>query len=404
MIRNNLQDKSTCPTMLTKTLKNVASAIAMVFLAHPLALPELRGMQGASGRDDVSQGRQNAITRAVAKCSSAVVGINVTEIREQVYRDPFADDPFFQQFLRRREYVQRFNVHGVGSGFIISRDGYVLTNDHVAGKASKVVITMTDGKKFDAKVVGSDAVSDVALLKIDGVNLPYLELANSEEVIVGEWTIAFGNPFGLFDNNAKPTVTVGVVSNTGVNFTQPDYSGEERVYKGMIQTDAAISSGNSGGPLVNAEGEVIGINTVIYSTAQSSRGAGSIGIGFAIPINRVNSIVKRLKEDGKIERNFWTGMRLQEINQEVAEYYDLEKTEGILVTRIAGNSPADKAGLEPGDIITAINGVPVANDNDLNLAILDGEVGQKIVLAVRRNKETMKLTMTLEKAPGGVRD
>lgn len=403
-IRNNFQEESTCQTMLTRTIKNVVSAIAMALLSHPLALPELRAMPGTSVSDDISQGRQNAITRAVAKCSSAVVGINVTEIREQVYRDPFADDPFFQQFLRRREYVQRYKVHGVGSGFIISKDGFVLTNDHVAGKASKVVITMTDGKKFDAKVVGSDAVSDVALLKIDGANLPYLELANSEDVIVGEWTIAFGNPFGLFDYNAKPTVTVGVVSNTGVNFTQPDYSGEERVYKGMIQTDAAISSGNSGGPLVNAVGEVIGINTVIYSTAQSASGAGSIGIGFAIPINRVNSIVKRLKEDGKIDRNFWTGMRLQEITQEIAEYYDLKQAEGILVTRIAGNSPADKAGLEPGDIIIAINGEQVVNNNDLNLAILDGVVGQKITMTILRNKETMKLTMTLEKAPGGMRD
>lgn len=391
--------------MHTRTLKNIVVAIAMALILHPPALPEMRGMQPSAQANDISQGRQNAITRAVTKCSSAIVGINVTEIRQQVYTEPyFFDDPWLQRFFRRREYIQRYKVHGVGSGFIISKDGYVLTNDHVAGKASKVVITMTNGKKYDAKIIGSDAVSDVALLKIDGENLPYLTLSNSDEVMVGEWTIAFGNPFGLFDNNAKPTVTVGVVSNMGVNFTQPDLSGVERVYKGMIQTDAAISSGNSGGPLVNAEGEVIGINTVIYSTAQSSRGAGSIGIGFAIPINRVSDIVKRLKEDGKIDRNFWTGMSLQEINREVAEYYNLEKTEGILVTRIAGNGPADKAGLEPGDIITAVDGSPVVNTNDVNLAILDGVVGQKISISILRNAEEKNFTMTLEKASGEWRD
>lgn len=391
--------------MHTRTLKNIASAIALALISHPLASLETYGMPPTAVADEISQGRQNAITRAVAKCSSAIVGISVTEIRQHVYSDPnFFDDPWLQRFFRRREYIQRYKVHGVGSGFIISKDGYVLTNDHVAGKASKVVITMTNGKKYDAKIIGSDAVSDVALLKIDGENLPYLELTNSDEVMVGEWTIAFGNPFGLFDNNAKPTVTVGVVSNVGVNFTQPDLSGDERVYKGMIQTDAAISSGNSGGPLVNAEGKVIGINTVIYSTAQSSRGAGSIGIGFAIPINRVSDIVKRLKEDGTIDRNFWTGMSLQEINREVAEYYNLEKTEGILVTRIAGNGPADKAGLEPGDIITDVDGSPVLNTNDVNLAILDGVVGQKISIGILRNAERKNLTMTLEKAPGERRD
>ena len=162
----------------------------------------------------------------------------------------------FQQYFGRK---QKQEIKGLGSGFIISEDGYILTNDHVAGKASKVVITMTNGKKFDAKIIGSDPTSDVALLKIDGNNFPFVELGNSDDLIVGEWAIAFGNPFGLFDINSKPTVTVGVISNINVNLGLQD----DKVYKGMIQTDAAISSGNSGGPLVNGLGQVIGINSTI---------------------------------------------------------------------------------------------------------------------------------------------
>ncbi|MBK6418219.1 MAG: trypsin-like peptidase domain-containing protein [Ignavibacteria bacterium] len=190
---------------------------------------------------------------------------------------------------------------------------------------------------------------------------------------VGEWAIAFGNPFGLFDNNAKPTVTVGVVSNVGVSFTQPGEGGEDRVYKNMIQTDAAISSGNSGGPLVNALGEVIGVNTVIYSTSQSARGSGSIGIGFAIPINRVKAIVDRLQKDGSIRRDFWTGMKLSAIDENVARYFKLSGTDGVLVSEVATDGPADDAGIEPGDVIIAINGRPTLRDEDVNIAILDGK-------------------------------
>jgi serine protease Do len=248
-------------------------------------------------------------------------------------------------------------------------------------------------------------VSDVAVLKIEGSGFPFLALANSDDVEVGEWAIAFGNPFGLFDINAKPTVTVGVVSNMGVNFTQPDQTGEERVYKNMIQTDAAISSGNSGGPLVNALGEVIGVNTVIYSTSQSMRGAGSIGIGFAIPINRVKRIVDRLRKDGTIRRDFWTGMNVSGIDETVQRYFKLPSTEGVIVTEVATGGPADDAGIEPGDVIIAVNGKPTPRDEDVNIAILDGEVNQKVVLTVKRGNETKELSMILEERPrsGSVR-
>ncbi|MEP7235537.1 MAG: trypsin-like peptidase domain-containing protein, partial [Ignavibacteriota bacterium] len=259
-----------------------------------------------SANDNVTSSRHNAITRAVAIASPAVVGINVTAIREQQYYDPFADfsnDPMFRQFFgnqRRGGYTQKYKVEGLGSGFIISPDGFILTNDHVAGNATKIIVTTTGGKQYDAKLIATDPIQDVALVKIEAENLPFLKLGNSEDLSIGEWAIAMGNPFGLFKLNDKPTVTVGVISNTGVNLGLE----QGKNYRGMIQTDAAISSGNSGGPLLNANGEVIGINAVIRSTAQSNEGAGSIGLGFAIPINKVKTIIEDFRSGKKINRNF----------------------------------------------------------------------------------------------------
>lgn len=396
----------------------VVAALLLALASHPLALAlgansSLPHTIPVSARpaDDVGQSRRNAITKAVSVCSPAIVGINVTETRTQVYQDPFSDlfiDPFFEQFFgnRRRNYRQDYEVRSLGSGFLISPDGYILTNDHVAGGATKIVVTLTDGTKHDAKIIGTDMVTDVTVLKIEGSGFPYIKLANSDDLAVGEWAIAFGNPFGLFDNNAKPTVTVGVVSNVGVSFTQPSENGETRVYRNMIQTDAAISSGNSGGPLVNANGEVIGVNTVIYSTANSSRGSGSIGIGFAIPINRVRKIVDRLKSGGAIDRDFWTGMKLESITEQVRKYFRLKTTDGVLVSEIADGGPAEKAGIEPGDVIIAVDGKPTLRDEDVDIAILDGEVNQRLELSVRRGDETLTLGLVLKKRPrsGGVRN
>lgn len=399
-------------------LRRLFATVAAVLAAHPLALVQAsplpapyRSAASAVLPDEIGQSRRNAITKAVAVCSPAIVGINVTETRTQVYQDPFSDffaDPMFEQFFgnRRRNYQRNYEVRSLGSGFLISADGYIVTNDHVAGGATKIVVTLTDGSKHNAKIIGTDLVSDVTVLKIEGSGFPHLKLGSSDDLAVGEWAIAFGNPFGLFDNNAKPTVTVGVVSNVGVSFTQPSEAGETRVYRNMIQTDAAISSGNSGGPLVNANGEVIGVNTVIYSTANSNRGAGSIGIGFAIPINRVKRIVDRLKNGGLIDRDFWTGMTLETITEEVKKYFRLASTDGVLVSEVASDGPADDAGIEPGDVIIAVEGKPTLRDEDVDIAILDGEVNQRLELTVRRGDETRKLSLTLKKRPrsGGVRN
>jgi serine protease Do len=399
--------------MKNTPIQRFLAALWLSLAAHPmsmLATPP-SGAYAVATQEDIGQGRRNAITRAVTLCSPAIVGINVTETRTQVYRDPFEGffaDPFLDQFYgdRSRSYTRDYEVRSLGSGFLISKDGYIVTNDHVAGGATKIVVTLTDGSKYNAAVVGTDMVTDVTLLKIDGSGFPFLGLANSDDIAVGEWAIAFGNPFGLFDNNSKPTVTVGVVSNQGVSFMQPAQTGEVRVYRNMIQTDAAISSGNSGGPLVNANGQVIGVNTVIYSTANSSRGAGSIGIGFAIPINRVKRIVDRLKSGGVIDRDFWTGMKLETITESVRKYFQLKTTDGVLVHQVSADGPAEQAGIEPGDVIIAIDGKPTLRDEDVDIAILDGEVNQKLALTVRRAEQQKSMTLTLKKRPrsGGVRN
>ncbi|MDP2366385.1 MAG: trypsin-like peptidase domain-containing protein, partial [Ignavibacteria bacterium] len=282
---------------------------------------------------------------------------------------------------------------GLGSGFIISPDGYIITNHHVAGNASKIVVTTTDGKKFDAEIIGSDKTSDVALLKIKGKDFPYLKMANSDNIITGEWAIAFGNPFGLFDLNAKPTVTVGVISNSGINFVQ-----EDRIYRGMIQTDAAISSGNSGGPLVNALGEVIGINTVIFSTAQSGKGAGSIGIGWAIPINRVKKMVDIIEKNKKINRSYYLGLDVRELDDEIARYLKVKANEGVVVIAVDNRSPVEKSGIEPGDIILEINGTKILRDQDYLLAINDGIVGETMKFLILRDDKKFEKQIILEQA------
>ena len=338
--------------------------------------------------DDISHSRRNIITETVRKVSPAVVGINVIEIQE--IRNPFGSffyDPFFRQFFGDRRSRTR-EVIELGSGYIISPEGYIITNDHVAGNASRITVTLTDGKSYDAELIGSDPVSDIALLKIDGEKFPYIEPGNSDEIIIGEWVIALGNPFGLFEVNDKPTVTVGVISATGMN-REPI---NDRYYLNMIQTDAAINGGNSGGPLVNSLGEVIGMNTLIFTAGSQ----GSIGLGFAIPINKVKTIIEELKEKGKINRDFEIGMRIQSIDESIAKYYNLERTKGVIITKIFSGAPADKAGLQVGDIIFKINEFQINNDNTIFGVFYEFRSGQLIdILIVRDNKEMHK-KMTLE--------
>ena len=341
--------------------------------------------------DEISKSRKNILTQTVENVSPSVVGINVIEIKQ--YRDPFFsffDDPFFRQFFGDRGSTNR-EVKGLGSGYIISPDGYIVTNDHVAGHATEVKVTLTDGRTFEAEVIGTDMASDICLIKIDGENLPYIKPGNSDDIIIGEWVIALGNPFGLFELNEKPTVTVGVVSASGMNLEPIN----ERYYLNMIQTDAAINGGNSGGPLVNSLGEIIGMNTLIFTAGGSS---GSIGLGFAIPINKIISIVEELKEHGKINRDFEIGMRIQSIDEGIATYYDLNDTKGVIVTKVYRNSPADIGGIEVGDIITEINDYKINNENTIFGVFHEFRTGQVIDVKIIRDHNKLTKQMKLERS------
>jgi serine protease Do len=338
---------------------------------------------------DITNSRRNILTETVQKVSPAVVGINVIEIRQ--FRDPFGsffDDPFFRQFFGNRpNYNQR--VKGLGSGYIISPDGYIITNDHVAGNATEITISMTNGKHFQARIVGTDPVSDICLLKIDAENLPYLPLGNSEDIIIGEWVIALGNPFGLFDLNDQPTVTVGVISAAGMNLEPIN----NRYYLNMLQTDAAINGGNSGGPLVNSLGEVIGMNTLIYTAGAQ----GNIGLGFAIPINKVKGIVTELKENGKIDRDFNIGLRVQGLDEQIAQYYNLPSTRGVIITQVNPNSPSGRSGLKVGDVILEVGGFKIVNEQTLIGVFQEFRTGQTIDVIVLRDGERKTQKMKLEK-------
>ncbi len=345
-----------------------------------------------SANDEVSNSRRNAITSAVQQISPAVVGINVTQMRRVYRQSPFADDPFFRQFFDMSPYTQP--VKSLGSGFIINADGKIITNQHVVDDADEIIVTLVDGSHHNAKVIGQDYVTDIALLQMDGIGYPFVELGNSDDVIIGEWAIAIGNPFGLFDLNAKPTVTVGVISAMGQNFGRQE---NRRIYQNMIQTDASINQGNSGGPLANALGQVIGINTFIFTGG----GSGSIGLGFAIPINRVKSIVSELEKSGQINRRYYTGLEVQNLTPFIARYLQLKSARGVMVTGVEERSPASRANVKVGDVILQVNSQAVNDTKDIITIIetADLRAGDKLNLLVNRNGNEVDLQVRLEDLP-----
>ena len=350
---------------------------------------------------EAGSSRRNAITRTVASVSPAVVGINVTEVRQYRYQSPWGEDPFFRRFFGDQTFTQR--VQGLGSGFIISPDGYILTNDHVAGNAKEITVTVTSGEKYKAELVGTDQVSDISLLRISGKNLPWLRLGNSDDVIIGEWAIAFGNPFGLFDISDRPTVTVGVVSAVGMNLQQE----EGRSYRGMIQTDAAINPGNSGGPLLDSHGNVIGINTAIFGQQ------GSIGIGCAMPINRAKSMLEEFQQRGHISRPS-LGIRTVYVAGDLAGMLELPSQGGLLIQTVERGSAAEGAGLRGpskmvivggfqlgigGDLILAADGQNIEDNNTLPRLLNRKRGVDMLELTIYRNGQTQKAQVKLGEAP-----
>ncbi len=318
--------------------------------------------------------RNNAVTEAVMHTEPSVVSINV--IKTQVVRrstNPF-DNPFFG-FFHYRPY--RREVQSIGSGFIYNEDGYIVTNAHVVEGATEIKVILNDGSQHEAEITGKDSVLDIAVLQIDHSGyLPVINLGDSEDLILGETTIAIGNPYAFLIKDSKPSVSVGVVSAINRNFSQ-DSGG--KIYQGMVQTDAAINPGNSGGPLINILGEAIGMNTFIFSES-----GGSIGVGFAIPINRVKMITEEIIEYGR-RRQIWFGFRIQDLNPMIASYLQLEDLNGVIVSYVDDNSPAVAAGLRRGDIIVRINQHQINNANEAEIATLEFSIGDEIELEIIRN-------------------
>ncbi len=339
-------------------------------------------------QNSITKSRETIITETVEKVSPAVVGISVKEIRQYQYNSPFNNHPFWRRFFGNQIYNKE--ISGLGSGAIISSDGYILTNDHVAGTADEITVTLSNGKHYKAERIGTDLTSDICLIKIDETNLPYIPLGNSDEILIGEWVVALGNPFGLFDVSDKPTVTVGVISAAGMNLSPVDH----RYYIDMLQTDASINQGNSGGPLVNSMGELIGMNTLIW-TAQGS--SGNVGVGFAIPSNKLNKVINELKKNGFFERNYWTGLRIHSIDEGIANYYKLSDTRGVIITDVIPNSPASKAKLEPGDIIRKIEDFDIDNYETLKGVLQNYKTGEKIDITILRDNVSYIKQMVLEK-------
>jgi serine protease Do len=339
--------------------------------------------------DDLHESRRTAITRAVEAVAPAVVSINVIEEREVRYRDPFAD--FFDQFYGRRptDRVYRQQVQGVGSGFIVSPDGYIVTNDHVAGSATLITVAFPDGSQLPGTLVGTDPETDIAVVKVEPEgDLPYLAFEEQGDAIVGEWAIALGNPFGLFEA-AEPSVTVGVVSAVGRDFPAQG----ERVFRDMIQTDAAINQGNSGGPLVNALGRVIGMNTFIYSQT-----GGSVGIGFAVPAWRVRRVVDEIRAGGAVDRSFYTGLNVQPVSPRLAQALGLPEARGLVVRSVDEGSPAERAGFRPYDVVVAVEGEPVATNADVMEQLVDFRAGDTVRLTVVREGRTLTASLQLGEA------
>jgi serine protease Do len=344
--------------------------------------------------DNINYSRHNAITRAVEKISPAVVSVSVLEVREYVQRSPFKhSDPFFREFFpelfKDRRYQEK--VQNLGTGFIISRDGYILSNDHVVGDATEIVVTMEGGVEAQAKVIGRDPGLDISLIKVDVDDLKPALIGDSDNNILGEWAIAVGNPFGLFEYNNKSTVTVGVISAIDRDFGEV----EGRIYQDMIQTDASINHGNSGGPLCNALGEVIGMNTFIYTGSRYDQ--GSVGIGFAIPINRIKLLLDDLKSGKIINRDFWIGIKVQNLSDVIAREMGYENTDGVLIRHIDRKSPAENAGLRLGDIILEMQNKKIKDENDVENIVYssDLKVGDELALKVWRDGKTYDVTINL---------
>jgi len=349
-------------------------------------------------------GMEQAITNVANTTGKAVVSISTehtTKIggRRQYFGSPFGNSPFldqddiFRSFFDdffgdtpEREYKQA----GLGSGVIIDAEGYILTNEHVVGGADKITVTLPDGREFKGEIKGKDLRSDLAVIKINAKNLPVAKLGASDKLMIGEWVVAIGNPFGFALQNPEPTVTVGVVS--ALHRTLGRMAGDKD-FSDLIQTDAAINPGNSGGPLVNLRGEIVGINVAIFSTS-----GGYQGVGFAIPINNAKRILSRLIAGEKILYG-WLGVTVQDLTDELAEYFSMADKNGVLVAKVLEDSPAEKGTMKEGDIIKQFAGKDVNDVRQLLSAVAGAQVGKKAEVLVIRNNKKLNLNIVIGERP-----
>lgn len=361
---------------LDRKVANLPKTVPVVLRNSTMAELPMPGPSVKSGT------YSNFISEVSNQVGAAVVRIDsARKVSEGIL--PQLENPFFRQFFGEdmpgaSERVER----GTGSGFILSEDGKLLTNAHVVAGADEVKVTLKDGRQFDGKVLGSDPLTDVAVVKIEALNLPAVKIGNSQALVPGQWAIAIGNPLGL-DN----TVTVGIISATGRSSEEVGIP-DKRVR--FIQTDAAINPGNSGGPLLNERGEVIGVNTAIRANAQ--------GLGFAIPIETAKRIADELATKGQVDHPFLgirmlelTPERRAEINSQVEGGFKVTQDRGVLILGVVENSPAQKAGLEEGDIIQKMNGVPVKTTSEVQEQVEEAGVGGAVQMQVNRNGVTQQV-------------
>lgn len=330
-------------------------------------------------------------TQVAKKATPAVVSIKVQQkgktnssIQSLPAENEFFNDDFFQRFFgfSLPDQIQNQPTVGQASGFIVTPDGYILTNNHVVKDASSIIVTLNDGREFEAKVIGKDANTDISVIKISGHDLPTVKLGDSDKLEVGEWVVAIGNPLGL-----QASLTVGVVSAKGRN--NLDLTREEE----YIQTDAAINRGNSGGPLLNLDGEVVGMNSAIATST-----GGYMGLGFSIPSNMLKRIMDQLITKGSVTRGY-LGIVLQKIDQDLAQAFNLEKTHGVLIAEVAKNSPAQAAGLKQGDVIIRYNGNSVDNMGNFRNIIASTPPGTNISLTIQRADNVEEIPVTVGTLP-----
>ena len=331
-------------------------------------------------------------TELVEKYSDAVVNISTTQKvtrKNNIQNFDIPGGPFgdlFRKFFEQQNYqpdarAEKNNNESLGSGFIIDSAGYVVTNNHVIAGADTIIVRLKDRRELKAEVIGSDERSDIALLKIEADNLPQVKIGKSDNLKVGAWVMAIGSPFG-FDHS----VSVGVISATGRTLPSENYVP-------FIQTDVAINPGNSGGPLFNLNGEVIGINSQIYS-----RTGGFMGLSFAIPIDVATDIIKQLKQKGHASWG-WLGVLIQDVNKELAESFEMDEPMGAVVLRVLEDTPAEKAGLQVGDVITHFNGQKIIRSSDLPLAVGKASIGSKVKVKIIREGKSMSLKVQIAELP-----